>query len=213
MGEAEFRKLAQRLEELERINHRNERAYRKWKRIGVALLGCTLIVAITGAADQKPAIVEAKEFVLRDESKFILRLAGDPIGRYAGLRPVRQEWQGPSRDRLEPRGRGQLESERRIGNLACGRALRPDGTPGIGLFGTKGQIRASLDIGRDGTSGFNVYDDAGKLRAAMALRPDATPALGLFDEEGASSIRSNRQPSRVRPRSRRIDATAGEWSR
>ncbi len=184
MGEAEVRKLALRLEELERINHRNERAYRKWKRIGVALLGCTLIVAITGAADQKPTIVEAKEFVLRDESKFIraslaIRSDGTPgFALYDKNGKARLEID------LSPEEEGSLNLSDGSGILRAAVALRPDGTPGIGLFGTKGQIRASLDIGRDGTSGFNVYDDAGKLRAAMALRPDATPALGLFDEDG-----------------------------
>ncbi|MEW4567972.1 hypothetical protein AB1L88_08910 [Tautonia sp. JC769] len=63
--------------------------------------------------------------------------------------------------------------------------VRPDGTPGLGLFDADGRLRLSLDLGADGSSGVNLYDsDGGPQRAALAVRPDGTPGLGLFDERG-----------------------------
>ncbi len=47
---------------------RQRRKYRRWKRLGIGLLGCGLTVALAGAADQKPGTVEAREFVLRDDN-------------------------------------------------------------------------------------------------------------------------------------------------
>ncbi len=184
MTEAEVRELARRLEVLERINQQNELGYRRWKRRGIGLLGCALVAAVLGAADQKMTTIEAKEFVLRNEgglmrASLTIRSDGTPgFAMFDKNGKVRLEID------LSPEDDAGVNLHDSTGTLRAAVALRPDGTPGIGLFGTKGQVRASLDVGRDGTSGVNVYDDNGTLRAAMALRPDATPAVGLFDEKG-----------------------------
>lgn len=189
MTEANVRELARRLEVLERINQQNERGYRRWKRRGIGLLGCALVVAVSGAADQKMTTIEAKEFLLRGEgglmrASLAIRSDGTPgFAMFDKNGKVRLEID------LSPEDDAGVNLHDSSGFLRAAVALRPDGTPGVGLFGTKGQVRASLDLNRDGTSGVNVYDDNGTLRAALALRPNGTPALGLFDEKG-QTVRS-----------------------
>jgi len=70
------------------------------------------------------------------------------------------------------------------GTMRAALAIRPDGTPGLGLFDGRGKPRLSLDTGFDGTPGLNLFDPNERLRAALAIRPDGTPGLGLFDGEG-----------------------------
>jgi hypothetical protein len=201
MPEPGFRDLERRLETLERINRETERKYRRWKRLGIGLLGCGLAVALAGAADQKPGTVEAREFVLRDENgvmraSLTIRPDGTPgFGLFDKNGKVRLSFD------LDAEGKAGLNLHDGEGTLRAAVATRPDGTPGIGLFGSRGQVRASLDVGRNGTSGVNVYDDAGTLRAAMAMRPDATPAVGLFDEKGRvqRSIESGDKPKPACP--------------
>jgi hypothetical protein len=184
MPESEVGDLERRLEALEWASRETERKYRRWKRLGLGLLGCGLTAALAGAADQKPATIEAREFVLRDDSgamraSLTIRPDGTPgFGLFDKKGKVRLSFD------LDAEGAAGLNLHDGSGTLRAAVAMRPDGTPGLGLFGAKGQVRASLDVGRDGTSGVNVYDEAGTLRAAMAMRPDASPAVGLFDEKG-----------------------------
>lgn len=70
------------------------------------------------------------------------------------------------------------------GAMRAALSIRPDGTPGLGLFDSKGQVRLSLDLGADESAGVNAYDATGTLRAALAVRPDGTPGIGLFDGLG-----------------------------
>lgn len=70
------------------------------------------------------------------------------------------------------------------GLMRAALAIRPDGTPGFGLFDENGQVRLSLDLGTSGASGVNLHDEHGTLQAALTVRPDGTPGFGLFDKEG-----------------------------
>src|SRR6185312_14720923 len=67
------------------------------------------------------------------------------------------------------------------GRMRAALGMRPDGTPGLGLFDVNGQIRLSFDLASSGTPGVNLYDKAGTLQAALAIPPDGTPGFGLFD--------------------------------
>lgn len=181
---SEARELERRLEALERINREMEGTIRKWRRLGIGVLGFALTAGLAGAAAQKPTTIEAREFVLRDDAgamraSLTIRPDGTPgFGLFDRSGQVRLSFD------LNSEGQAGLNLHDDAGTLRAAVAMRPDGTPGIGLFGANGQVRASLDVGRDGSSGVNVYDDAGTLRAAVAMRPDATPAVGLFDEQG-----------------------------
>ena len=212
MGEAEFRKLAQRLEELERINQRNERAYRKWKRIGVALLGCTLIVAFTGAADQKPAIVEAKEFVLRDESKFIraslaIRSDGTPgFALYDKNGKARLEID------LSPEEEGSLNLSDASGTFAqpwrYDRTARPESACS-GRRVKSGPRSTSGEMERQASMSMTTpVNSAPPWHSGLTRHPPSAFSM----KTGASSIRSNRptsrRPSRARPRPGRSDSLA-----
>ncbi len=67
-------------------------------------------------------------------------------------------------------------------------AVRPDGSPGIGMFDGTGKVRLSLDSGQRGEApGLSLYDRSGTMRAAMAVRPDDTPGVGLFDVQGTGA--------------------------
>jgi hypothetical protein len=70
------------------------------------------------------------------------------------------------------------------GLMRASLTIRPNGTPGLGLFDKSGQVRLSLDLAEDAAPGVNLFDADGTLRAAIAIRPDGTPAVGLFDERG-----------------------------
>lgn len=70
------------------------------------------------------------------------------------------------------------------GRMRAALGMRPDGTPGLGLFDLNGQVRLSFDLASSGTPGVNLYDRAGTLQAALAIRPDGTPGFGLFDNQG-----------------------------
>lgn len=181
---SEARDLMQRLEALERTNREIEGRLRKWRRVGLGMLGFALTAGLAGAAAQKAMTIEAREFVLRDDTGAMraalsIRPDGTPgFGLFDRSGQVRLSFD------LNADGQAGLNLHDDMGTLRAAVAMRPDGTPGIGLFGANGQVRASLDVGRDGSSGMNVYDDGGTLRAAVAMRPDATPAIGLFDGKG-----------------------------
>jgi hypothetical protein len=70
------------------------------------------------------------------------------------------------------------------GAIRAAWAMRPDKTPGLGLFDAEGKPRLSLDVATDGAPGVNLYDADGSLRAALAVRPDGTPGHCLADPRG-----------------------------
>lgn len=70
------------------------------------------------------------------------------------------------------------------GRMRGALGMRPDGTPGLGLFDVNGQVRLSFDLASVGTPGVNLYDKGGVLQAALAIRPDGSPGFGLFDGQG-----------------------------
>ena len=70
------------------------------------------------------------------------------------------------------------------GQMRAALGIRPDKSPGLGFFDESGKVRLSLDLGKGGTPGVNLYDAEGTLQAAVAIRPDKTPGLGLFNKDG-----------------------------
>lgn len=112
------------------------------------IIGASLLVIFGGWINKAPKVLEASEFVLRDQNGIL---------------------------------RGCF-------------AIRPEGSPGIALFDPAGQVRISVDLGNDGTTGFNVYDQKGILRGALALRPDGEAGLGFFDKNGQVKASLEAQP-------------------
>ena len=143
--------LERRLEALERLSREMEGRHRRWRRLGVGLIGCAVVAGLAGAASQKPVSLEAREFVLRDET----------------------------------------------GAMRAALAVRPDGTPGFGLFDKSGRMRLSFELDADGRPGLNLHDDEGTLRAAVAMRPDGTPGVGLFGAKGQVRASARRRPRRL----------------
>ncbi len=63
-------------------------------------------------------------------------------------------------------------------------AIRPDGTPGLGLFDESGKVRLSMELSPQGNPGVNLHSAPGSLGLVLAIRPDGTPGVGLFDAQG-----------------------------
>lgn len=74
------------------------------------------------------------------------------------------------------------------GRMRAALGIRPDGTPGFGLFDEKGTPRLSFDLALGGAPGVNLYDSQGTLKGALAIRPDGTPGLGLFGSQNKVGI-------------------------
>ncbi|QEH32941.1 hypothetical protein OJF2_14310 [Aquisphaera giovannonii] len=74
------------------------------------------------------------------------------------------------------------------GRMRAALAIRPDGSPGLGLFDEKGRPRISMDVNPTGVAGVCLLDASGHPQAALAIRPDGTPGLGLFDPDGTPRL-------------------------
>jgi len=83
----------------------------------------------------------------------------------------------------------------KAGRMRAALAIRPDGTPGLGLFDEDGRPRVSIDLGAKGVAGVNLLDGAGRTGAALAIRPDGTPGLGLFDPAGRPRLSLDVDPA------------------
>jgi len=182
--------VVERLAQLEAAAHRLEAERRRWRVAGVfALAGAALIVAVGAAARETPATVEAGAFILRDkEGRARAALTVRPDGT-PGLALFDEK--ETMRLSLDLGAKGEHKSDTPgvnvygdKGELRATLTIRPDGTPGMAFFDAQRQPRLSLDMAADESTGVNIYGPGGALRAAMAIRPDGTPGLGLFDEAG-----------------------------
>jgi hypothetical protein len=63
-------------------------------------------------------------------------------------------------------------------------ALGPDGSVGLGLSDEAGTARAWLSLGPQGSPGFALFDRAAQPRATLRLWPDGVPRLALNDKDG-----------------------------
>ena len=98
MRELELQELQRRLVALQGGTREGEQNSLRWKRRVIRMMVCVVTLGVMGAVHEKPATIEAREFMLRDEN---------------GL--VRASW-----------------------------TIRPDGTPGFGLFDKSGRVRLSV---------------------------------------------------------------------
>ena len=144
--------LGRRLDVLERSHRELEARYRAWRRLAIGLVGGVAMVALAGAAEQKPTTLEAKEFILRDEAGAMrASLAIRPDGT-PGLGLFNE--QGHIRASLDVGidGSSGVNIYDEAGTLRAAVALRPDTTPAVGLFDAKGKIRRSIELDDRGTS-------------------------------------------------------------
>jgi hypothetical protein len=63
-------------------------------------------------------------------------------------------------------------------------ALGPDGSVGLGLSDKAGTARAWLSLGPQGSPSFALFDRAARPRATLRLWPDGVPRLALNDKDG-----------------------------
>jgi len=69
------------------------------------------------------------------------------------------------------------------GQLRAALAVGADGSPFLSLYDEKGNGRAGLSAVPEGT-GLTLYDEKGKGRAGLSLVANGNPLLGLYDEKG-----------------------------
>ena len=182
--------IAERLAELDAATRRLERERRRWRCGGLTLVVGFGLLATAGAAMREtPESVEAGEFVLRDKegrarAALTIRPDGTPgLAFYDEKKTMRMSLDlGAKGENGGDTPGVNIYGEK--GELRAAMTIRPDGTPGIGLFDADRTPRLSMDMAADETTGVNIYGPGGVLRAAMAIRPDGTPGLGLFDESG-----------------------------
>ena len=96
----------------------------------------------------------------------------------------------------------------RDGTMRAALAMRPDGTPGLGLFDEQGQVRLSVELNADGSPGLNIHDEIGILprgrgdttgrdtrhrplrssrtsAASLDVGNDGTSGVNVYDNAGA----------------------------
>ncbi len=89
MSELEVCDVQRRLEALEQSCREHQRHSRRWKRWAIGLAGCGLTLGAMGAAKDKLATIEAREFVLRDDNGQVPRILDGAPGRHARPQPTR----------------------------------------------------------------------------------------------------------------------------
>ncbi|MFQ5961286.1 MAG: hypothetical protein ACE5MG_07800 [Candidatus Methylomirabilales bacterium] len=70
------------------------------------------------------------------------------------------------------------------GDMRAVLALGPDGSVGLGLSDATGTARAWLSLGPQGSPSFALFDRAARPRATLRLWPDGVPRLALNDQKG-----------------------------
>ena len=192
--------FVERIERLEASNGLLQGECRRWRRGGLAMAAIGVVLGITGAAaaSRVAPLLEANEFVLRDRdgkprAALTVRDDGSPgLAFFDREGKVRLSFdlgsvdpaKAKADDSAGPREPPGMNIYDEAGGLRAALTIRPDGTPGLGLFDKDRQPRLSLDLCADGSAGLNLYGQAASLRAAVAVRPDGSPGLGLFNEQG-----------------------------
>jgi hypothetical protein len=179
IDEANFEQALTRLAELERRDRSNRQAIAAM--LAVIVAGMTLTVMVSRSAVRKAAIpppapsvvkgvVEAESFVLKDHTgKERAWLFVDSKDDTAKLRLID--------------GHGKIRVTLRASN----------DRGSVGLFDSKGSVRAVMSTEADGASGFLVLDEKEKPRASLGTFPmgndtelliSSNPSLVILDEKG-----------------------------
>lgn len=65
-------------------------------------------------------------------------------------------------------------------------AVRPEGTPVLGLFDENGTARCTLQIEPDKSVGIGLFDTSGRNRGGIGLAPDQRPVISVVGNGGQS---------------------------
>jgi len=156
--ELELTALVERLEKVERQN-------RRMKFTGAVVLVLASATLLMGQAPPKRRVVEAEEFVLRDES-------GVKRGALAVL----------------PGGAAGLAISDRSGEPRASLTVYQGGEPVLTLSDKDGKSRASLVLLADGSPSFYLKDQGGKVRSAMGAISIQAMQTGEITQRSESSI-------------------------
>jgi hypothetical protein len=126
----------------------------------LALVGGALIT-MAQASSSGSEVVEARQFVLRDDSGRVRAVLGTTPDGAAGLNL--DDASGKTRVALD---------------------VDYAGSPGLDLFDQNGKRRALVSLSSNGEPGVGLYDSEGKLRTSVDIPAVNTPGLSFYHEDG-----------------------------
>ena len=158
--------LLRRVDQVERENARLKRLATIFGAgLVVALLLPPVLAFTRGAGDEIADVVEARQFVLRDE-------AGVARG---ALEMGRDGWVVLTLRDSAARARARL-------------SLLPDGSPGLTFADREGRTRAVLGVLPDQTSTLVFADQSGRSRAVLGITQDQSSTLVFADPFGETRV-------------------------
>jgi hypothetical protein len=129
--------------------------------IGALVLVGGALITMAQASSSGSDVVEARQFVLRDDSGRVRAVLGTTLDGAVGL----------NLDDASGRTRATLDVDY-------------DGSPGLDLFDQNGKRRVLVSLGKKGEPGAGLYDTNGKLRTSLDIPGANTPGLAFYHEDG-----------------------------
>jgi hypothetical protein len=151
-------RLELKLVELQRSNRRLRVMIGALLLTGVALI--TMAQADSGVSES----VEARQFVLRDDSGRVRAVLGSAPDGAVGL------------NLNDASGRTRITLD-----------VEDSGSPGLDLYDQEGKRRTIIALGKQGMPGLGLYDAQGKLRTSLDVPAANTPGLAFYHKNGAPS--------------------------
>ncbi len=175
MKEPSLEALAQRLECVERVN-------RRLKRAGAAVAVGIVALLLMGQTLPKRRVVEAQEFVVKDDSGRVFARLGSQAGLPSLTLFDKNQTPRVTLD-LAPDDGLHLSFVDKAGRLRAGIFTAQNGDPGIFFADKAGKVRISIEVSKNDTPRLDLSDKEGKSRAQLIILEDGQPVLRLSDPE------------------------------
>lgn len=174
-----------RLEQLERANARISRENRWIKIVGSATLLVALVGLLTGAQQNRPKVIEAQSFVLRDKDGK-LRAVLDSSERQGAFFYLFDERGETIRFGISSGKNGQVLA--RItdtkGDDRMTFGVHAEGMPHIALYTKDQKPVVRLGVSPEDEAGISLFGKNDKSRVQIISPDNEPPLLEMFDEGG-----------------------------
>jgi hypothetical protein len=129
--------------------------------IGALVLVGAAAITMAQTSSNGSEVIEARQVVLRDDSRRVRAVLGTTPDGAAGLNI--DDASGKARISLD---------------------VDYAGSPGLDLFDQNGKRRALVSLGRNGEPGVGLYDSEDKLRTSVDIPATNTPGLAFYRANG-----------------------------